>query len=515
VQLAPVRVLAATAALLLVSAAFAASAGVPDGPADAPSASTFERDGFTYVHRAVETHDASAQFDFDRGLTLLYAFDPAAARKAFESAAHRDPSLAMAQWGIALSHGPNINTDFDSDEQRRGRAAVERARSLEGGATPVDRALIDAAATRYASDRSKDADAVAQAYRDAMQTVADRFSADDDVQVLAAEAALDVHPWEYFNDDGTPKPWTPSIIARLQTVLARDPNHLGANHYIIHADEESGDPEAAGAAARALFAHRFEPAAEHLDHMPAHALMRLGAYHDAGVANERAVDDFLHYRANDDGTESDHDGYFGHDCDFGVQAFAMAGERARAAALAKRCATPRYAALVDARFGRYVDVQNDDPAWPGAAAARAFAEGDYDAALRLATALPHASAPAAIARDVILARVASARGDHARAIGLLTRAVKDEDGLGYSEPPRFYYPVRETLGAELERSGDDAKAEAVFRADLEKNRENPRSLFGLATTLEHEGKSAEAAGVRARFERAWANADATLTMESL
>src|SRR5271166_3064471 len=109
-----------------------------------PTAATLARQ-----HHPVSTTNAQAQAYFDQGLTLLYAFNRAAARHAFERAAAVDPHLAMAQWGIAMSYGSNINVAIDEAGERSAVAALQRAKQLAGAAAELDRAWINALATRY------------------------------------------------------------------------------------------------------------------------------------------------------------------------------------------------------------------------------------------------------------------------------------------------------------------------------------------------------------------------------
>ena len=478
------------------------------GPASAQSPSP---QAFVRAHRTVATQNADAQASFDDGLTLLYAFNPEAARRSFERAAKLDPALAMAQWGIALSYGPNINTDYDAVKAHLGHTAILRAEALDGSAQSVERALIEAAAKRYAFDRPGDADRSARAYADAMRTVATAYSADDDVQTLTAEAELDVTPWGYWSPDGKPGPETLDIIARLKTVLARDPLHVGANHFLIHAVEESPHPEDGLDAAQRLAAMHFEPAAEHLTHMPAHIFAHVGDYDAAGLANERAVASLKAYLA--DGA-ADHGGYLGHDCLFGVYAFMMAGEYARAKALASTCDNRAEADEVDYRFRHWSTLQTSSLDLERGAADVAVGNLE-DAQRRLHSLTRVTDDRGKISVLLLTARIDAARGERAGEISALQTAVAVQDAFGYREPPQWWFPVRETLGGALFRAGKYAEAERVFRTDLVKNPQNPRSLFGLAKTLDREGQTAEAATVEHAFETAWAQADAALDMKDL
>ena len=489
----------------------------PAGGQPSPGATTTAASHPTYVraHRAVSTANPAAQAAFDDGLTLLYAFNPEEARRSFERAAAADPVLAMAYWGIATSHGVNINTSYDADGQRLGLDAIGKAAEREAGATPAERALIEAARKRFSFTGKNDADGSARAYAAAMDAAAASFPDDDDVVSLAAEAAMDARPWGYWTDDGKPQPGTTEIVRKLETVLARDPTHIGANHFLIHALEESPHPEGALDAARRLAADAFEPAAEHLAHMPAHTFMRVGDYDAAAESNVRALDDYREYL---DGPHAGHESYYGHDCLFGVDALMMAGEHAKAASIAARCKTAadRYIGLVDVRFRAWSALAPYASASTFLRGMSAAVAGHAAAATSAAQALDlERQETSPIAAGVVRAAFHRARGETALEIAALESAVHAQDHLGYAEPPRWFFPVRESLGAAYYRAGRLADAEACFRADLVHNPLNPRSLFGLAATLRAEGKNAEAADVGRSFEVAWAHADVQLTMEDL
>ena len=483
---------------------------LPEGTQAQTAAPAYAR-----VERHISASSTAAQDDFDDGLTLLYAFNPEAARRSFQHAAQADPGCAMAWWGIAMSYGININTAYSPANQDAGRAAAAHAQSLAAGASPVERALIAAASKRFAYDRERDIDRSARAYRDAMNEVAATFPLDDDVQTLAAEAEMDVHPWDYFDAGGAATPGTQDAIARLQTVLLRNPGHIGANHLAIHAFEESPHPENAVASADRLASLSFEPAAEHLAHMPAHIYMRVGNYHAAGESNATAIALYETYLASDPPGHMD---YIGHDCKFGVQAFMFSGESARATELATTCAQHgmKLTALVDFRFGKWDALENDAPTGDFLNAMLAVHDGLFAAARQHLDALKRTGGSiAAIESGLVAAALARANGDGSAEIVALTDAVAAQDRLGYSEPPQFFFPVREQLGAAYFRSGDYGHAERTFRDDLERNRENPRSLYGLRETLLREGRAADAAEADIRFVRAWREADVKLSMNAL
>ncbi len=502
-----VRSLLVAFALLFVSFTTAAA------QTGAPSPGAFVR-----AYRTVSTTLPGAQAAFNDGLTLLYAYNPEQARRSFENALALDPTLAIAWWGVAMTYGPNINTDYSAAGAKNGHDAIAKASALVANASPPEAALIAAASKRFAHDGPKDGDLSAAAYHEAMVAAAAHFPDDNDIQTLTAEAGMDQRPWGLYKDDGTPQPGTQDIVNRLQLVLARDPAHIGAEHFLIHAVEASTHPEIALDAARRLADDRFEPGAEHLIHMPAHTFERVGEYHEAGEANARAVDAFVAYLVSE--SSSAHNGYLGHDCLFGVDAFMMSGEATRARTLAQTCAAhdvgPNLPRVVALRFHQWNTLTTQGT---GAFVTAMVEIHDHE----LAEAAAHGkelsaqtdSTTAQVAGAVIAASIARERGETQAAIGALTHAIALEDDSGYQEPPAFWYPVRETLGAlELETSHAREAAD-IFRADLAKNPNNPRSLFGLATALDRIGDTAGAEDARKRFEIAWSHADVGLTVEDL
>jgi tetratricopeptide (TPR) repeat protein len=471
---------------------------------------------YAMAHHAVSTSDPGAQAAFDEGLTLLYAFNPEEARDAFERAAKADPRLAMAWWGVAMSYGGNINLGYSLGEAPAGLAAANKALGLQAGASPLERSLIEAVVKRFDQSGKDAASRAVRDYRDAMNAAADAYPADDDVQVLAAESGMDVQLWDYWTDDGRPKPGTQAILERLERVLERNPGHLGAMHFLIHTVEQSPHPEDALPAARGLASLRFEPAAEHLTHMPSHIFMRVGLYHDAGAVNQLAESDYHDYLH---GRHAGHEDYFLHDCLFGVDAFGMSGELERAKALAAACRTDDpypLAAIVGMRFGRWDELATADAPSDLARGLLLVARGQLaDAAKTHDQMRAKTGGAARVDNELLQGRIEEACGDSEAALAALRDAVALQDADGYSEPPSFWYPVRETLGGAYFRAGRYAEAERTFRDDLARNPDNPRSLFGLARTLEREGRGAEAGAAQARFARAWQNADVMLDMESL
>jgi tetratricopeptide (TPR) repeat protein len=509
-------------------------------------------DGLGEVHRPVTSRVKGVQRWFDQGLSFAWAFNHDEATRSFARAAELDPRCAACWWGLALTVGPNYNLPMLSAPRARvARDALLRAERHARGASPVERALIAALAKRYPDDKPLDPAAalpVLTAYADAMAGVARRFPDDLDVQVLYAESLMNLHAWKLWAPDGTPAPGTETIVATLERVLARDPHHLGANHYLVHALEASPTPQRALAAAGRLAV--LAPAAGHLVHMPAHVLHRVGRYEESAEANRRAVVADEKYAAST--TPPDYYGmYYGHNLQFLSFSAAMAGRRAEAISAADRGRTSLpdamlaempgvdwYAAsnyLARVRFGAW-DELLAMPApvagLPGlglawhyahtialAATGRATdARAAYAALAAYAAAIPaDAGAGQNLLRDVAAvavptteARVLEAEGHRPEAIARWREAAAAEDRLGYDEPKNWFFPVRHELGAALLRAGDAPGAERVYREDLVQNPDNGWAYKGLSLALRAQGRAAEADETDAKFRRAWSNADVTI-----
>ena len=513
------------------------------------------RTGLGSYHHEITTTSREAQQFFDQGLTLVYGFNHGAAIRMFRRAAELDPSAPMPLWGIALALGPHINNpDVDPESEKEAAATIARAKTLAASSPARERAYIDALATRYSAADKPDLRQLDRAYSTAMEALAKQFPDDLDVQTLYAESLMDLRPWALWAIDGTPSDLTPTITSTLESVLRRDPNHPGANHYYIHAVEASPHPEKALPAAHKL--DTLVPEAGHLVHMPAHIYMRTGDFDAAANSNARAaaIDERFIQQTGAAGLYPLM--YYNHNVHFESAAAAMAGRFAEAKRTADKLAAnvaPYIAdmpmlepflaqpVLVLARFGKSADVlalrapdvnlHVATAMWHYARALAYAQNGDAAAATREREAMSEAMKPIPrdtpvgvlntagsifdIATAVVDARIATARGDRATAVTRLQTAVEKQDQLAYDEPPAWYYPVRESLGGALLRNGQAADAEKVFRKDLEMNPGNGRSLFGLWKALEAQQKTADAEAVKKQFDAAWKKADVQLTVDQL
>ena len=514
------------------------------GAQDAP---TLEK-GVGNVHYPVSTKSADAQRFFDQGMAYLYGFNHEAAIRSFKKAGELDPEMAMAYWGIALALGPNINLDVDPDREKQAYEAVQTALNHETNASAKERDMIAALAKRYSNDPNADLKKLSADYSASMGVLTRKYPDDLDLATLYAESMMDLRPWKFWTHDGKPVEGTEEIVRTLESVLKRNPQHLGANHYYIHAVEASNRPGRALPAADRL--NTLAPASGHLVHMPAHIYQRTGNYSGAAKANETAaaVDrEFI----KKNGKEGIYPlMYYNHNLQFGSASYAMIGRfgeakrmadefGATAVAMAKEMPMLEGAAaapvLVLVRFAKWSDLIRAPEAQAGPlstvmshfARGVAFARlGDtagarrehdlFDAARKSLTDDPGImqNSPknvAQVAEGILDGRIAEARGDRDAALAAYRRAVEANDALDYDEPPDWIYPARETLGAALLRMGQAIEAETVFRADLDRNPNNPRSLFGLAEARKAQKKSA--ASALAQFHRTWRGA--ALRLEDL
>ena len=504
-------------------------------------------------HHAVTTDSRLAQRYFDQGLILSFAFNHGEAQRSFLQAAELDPDCAMCWWGAAWVLGPNINTAMASEKVPEAWRLLQKAQAAAKGASPRERAYIEALAERYGPKALENRHPRDRGFAEAMAEVAANYPDDLDAQVIHAEALMDTTPWDYWLEGGRPKPVTRRVLATLNDVLRRAPDHPMANHLMIHTVEAAHPLQGLEEAKRL---EDLVPGAGHLVHMPAHIYIRLGRYHEATSANLRAIAADRRYLEEVSSSRVYRLGYVPHNYHFGWATATLEGRSKLAIRLAREMAelidehamrerplstlqhywiTPVYALV---RFGHWDEVL----AWPQPAEdlvyprgvrhyARGMAftrQGDSGAAhqeLNRLNALrddPSLKWVAVwdinksrhildIAFHALAGELAAAEGDIEQAIESLQQAVKQEDALRYDEPPTWHYPARQSLGAVLLEAGRPERAEKVYRADLARFPENGWSLFGLLQALRRQGKTIAARAVQRRFLEAWRHSDVILT----
>jgi tetratricopeptide (TPR) repeat protein len=494
----------------------------------------------------ITTSSSAAQSYFDQGLRLTYAFNHGEAQRAFRKAQKLDPTCAMCFWGEALLLGPNINLPMQEDAVAPAFAAAQKARELAPKASSREQALIAALAKRYTQDAKADRAPLDAAYADAMGKVAAQFPDDSDIAVLYAESVMDVSPWNYWQPGGKePNPQSIPIVPTLERVLAKNPEHPGAIHYYIHAVEASDRPQRAEPYADRL--RGAIPGAGHLVHMPSHIYYRVGRYLDALADNKTAVGVDEKYLADTNAPMGVYRlGYYPHNVHFVMASAQMAGDGATVIAAAEKLrglipdevargiamvqpvkAAPYFAHAQFSTPQAILALPDPGDAIPYVKAMWHYARGvahvsrkDFAAATTDANAieaieraadfslLNASGIPAQdvlkLARTVIQARIAQTEGNYNSAVERFQTAAEIQDGLAYTEPPYWYYPVRQSLAAALLQAGRLPEAEEQFQRALKRAPANGWSYFGLMQLYKTRGDTAAAAKAEGELARTWA-----------
>jgi len=511
-------------------------------------------DNLGTLHLPITTGSQLAQKYFDQGLILAYGFNHEEAFRSFEEVASLDSNCAMAYWGMAYVLGPNINLPMDDAVVHTAYEAIQKAITLLDDETQKEKDFVLALSERYSAEAMEDRTPLDQAYSDAMRNLSSKYPDDLDAATMYAESIMDLHPWDYWLKDGTAQPWTAELLAVLESVIERNLDHHGANHLYIHAVEASKNPHRGLASADRL---RFlAPGAGHLVHMPAHIYIRTGNYHEGSLANIRAVKSDEEYinQCNQQGFYPI--SYYPHNYHFLWATATLEGDSKTAIDAALKTSQKPPDSLMDAcgyqtlqhfaaiplyayvTFGKWDEIlnypqpQNERPymqaVWYYARAMTFVAKDDLEnAAEEIEQLQPltnnesieelsiwginSAGLLIKIAYEVSMGELEAKKKNYPQAIAHLTKAVEYESQLRYDEPPTWFYPCRQNLGAVLIEAGKYAEAEKVYRENLEEIPDNGWGLFGLHQALLKQGKTAEAAEVEKRFNAAWEYADIKLT----
>jgi tetratricopeptide (TPR) repeat protein len=515
-------------------------------------------DGLGSYSRNITTDSAEAQRYFNQGLGFLHGFNHRAAIRAFQQAAELDPECAMAHWGVALACGPHINSmAVPPPAAELAWKELELAQKNAKNVSPVERALIDALAKRYANPQPEDRSGLDRAYADAMREVWKEYPKDPDVGAFFAEAMMNLRPWDQWTSDGKPQPGTDEIIATLDAVLTLSPNHPLANHLYIHAVEASPNPERAMAAADRL--RNLQPGLAHNVHMPSHIDIRTGQWLKAVDTNAKAVEADKRYRKIFGPAKGFLNVYIAHNRHMLAYAAMMTGQRDLAMKHIRAMVAEmppdflKENALqaegnvampleVMVRFGlwdeiliepeKYTEKMWFTPAFHYAARAIAYAaKGDTVNARKAQSVFVERAklvpkedfvsnnsceALLGVVIPMVEGEILIAEGKIDSGIEQLRAAIQKEDALKYDEPPGWLIPVRHSLGAVLMKQQRFAEAEQVYRDDLARLPENGWSLLGLAESLRKQKKNSdEVAQTQGKFKKIWAKADLTITTSCL
>ena len=549
----PPKVCRVTLAIGLMST-FAVATGAgqehqhpPSQPTTQAGAATPLYDNLGSLHHAITTRSPVAQQYFDQGLRLTYGFNHDEAVKSFKEGVRQDSTCAMCYWGIAYALGPNINLPMDTSAARPAYEAIKQALRYASRVTPKERAYIEALTKRYSAAPSNNRAPLDSAWAIAIGQVSSRYPADDDAAALHGEALMDLRPWNYWTNGGTPKaPSTLEALRVLEPVVKRHPGHPGACHYYIHAIEASND--AAKALACAELLGKAMPGAGHLVHMPTHIYIRLGKWDIAADRNVHAVHADEQYISERQPSGVYPMAYYPHNYHMMWYALNMLGRSDDALKAARGVVknvpveVVRQAPPLEyfsptvlytlARFSRWEEIlRQPGPAkdlryttgvWHYVRGLAYTGKNSLDSAaaergklLAIAKQIPTDAAAnlnsvqslLTIARDHLDGEMAAKKGRSAEATKHLRNAIIGEDELTYDEPPPWYLPIRQRLGMVLLEAGKPMDAEKVFREDLVRRPENGWSLRGLSQSLKAQNKVREAADVDARFRKAWQKAD--------
>lgn len=487
--------------------------------------------GLGPLTRPITTSSREAQAFFDQGLQLLYSFTPEDAARSFREAQKRDPQCAMCWYGEAWAWGPYLNGGMGEDDAPRAHAAIQQAVKLRDNASPVERALIDAMALRYAPTHDEQSRVrMDSAYAKAMAAVYQLYPDDLDVGTLYAESLMLLQPRRGTYDARDPS--VQRIHALLDEILDRDVNHPGACHLYIHATEAT--TRAGRAEACALLLGRSIPGASHINHMPSHTFNRIGRWGESVRANLEAWHSDLKAEIGEGFAI-----YPSHNLHMLLFAASYDGQGAIAIQAAKDYAKITrggqfYRSLTLVRFGRFDEVLEVSTPPEDAISrglwdfSRGYAHlrlGAVDSARHYLDRVEDAArdTPAerlfrghtaasllGVVGAILRAEVLRQDGHAADAVPVLEKAVQLEDDLRYDEPEPLPFAVRHWLGALLLELGRPVDAERVYRAELDDHPHNGWGLVGLEQALRAQNKNAQAAEVAEELADAWARSDTWL-----
>ncbi|HYK45998.1 MAG TPA: tetratricopeptide repeat protein [Parafilimonas sp.] len=511
-------------------------------------------DNMGHLNHPVTTNSETAQKLFNQGMTLMYGFNHEEAVRSFEQALKNDSTMAMAWWGIAFCYGSNYNWPADMNATHKAYDAITKAQALSAHVSQKEKDYINTLAVRYTNDSTADLPALERKYSARMKALSEKYPDDLDAKTLYAESMMNLHPWELWTKDGQPNENTLDIVKALKEVLAIDSNHIGANHYLIHAMEASPHPEEALPSARRLAT--LVPNAGHLVHMPAHIYMRTGNYAGADHANDTARHVDSAYIAKNHVAGIYPMLYYTHNLHFLAIAQCFEGRYAAAKKSLDACEQqvppdmvkqmPMIQFLTAAPMQLIVGSENWEEAlnhpkpdssmnitvalWHWARGLAYLNKHDMANAAaeqkqfkQIAHSLPSdqtygytpVSVIATIADAIFSAKMSEQKKDLKAAENFYKQAVVEEKKTHYDEPPDWFLPTSNMLGGFYLRNGKNAEAEAAFRDALKEFPNNGKALFGLQEALKAQGKNDEAQKVKTDFDVAWKNADKPLSVQDL
>ena len=497
----------------------------------------------------VTTKSDSAQLYFDQGFIMYYSYHMTEAVASFKEAAKFDSTCAMAYWGQALAMGP----DYNNVHLYKMRSGVPLAVSLMNQyiekASAKEKDLINAMNRRYHTSDTADKQRTQlnEDYADAMKIVITKYPSDLDIKALYIDAMMLVHPWDFWDNDGTAKPWTPQLVKYCEGILEHDPHHPAGLHYYIHITEGSRKAEVALPTADSI--KKIFPGIAHMVHMSSHAYERLGYYVEGVQANEEADRSLARYADLAKGLNLQLHVIHNYAVDIYCALSGAMYKKAVQKAMFMRNGMgfkptqqgiyPQYLymfpVLAMVRVGKWQDILNDtlpvQPDWTYAGILSDFAKGmacakkgDYKQAEKYLAQLrerqkdsilrqrfsPHGPWPydcSVIAENILAANTAFLQKKYSEAFTAIKKAILAEDSLKYREPKLWMLPARQYLGVFLLTLNKVKEAEKIYREDLVWNPGNGWSLLGLYHSLQAQQKTGELKKIKALYMHSFSEAD--------
>jgi tetratricopeptide (TPR) repeat protein len=514
--------------------------------------------GLEGIDFKITTVNKEAQDYFNQGMMLAYGFNHAEAARSFFEATRLDSGCAMGYWGFAYVLGPNYNAGMEPDNFKRAYEASQKAILLSASCTPLEKDLIKALSVRYIKEAPQDRKALDLAYYEEMKKLHEKYPDNADVASIYAESLMDLHPWDlYEKSTKKPKAWTPELVAVVENILSKFPNHPGGHHYYIHALEASSNPEKAMASADKLMA--MVPGSGHLVHMPSHIYINTGDYHRGSLSNLKAVKVDSGYLTACHAQGAYPLAYYPHNYHFLAATATLEGNSKWAWMASRKVqektakdllnqpgwgtlqhyfSIPYYVAV---KLGMWDTIlaepfPNPELIYPRAilhyARGMAFVgKNDLSSAAKELASLKVLSKDSTLSAvtiwginttidlvkisvSVLEGSMAATTKDYEKAMSLLSRAIAIEDNLNYNEPPDWFFSVRQQLGAVQLKAGKYAEAEKTYRDDLQRYKKNGYSLLGLSMALEKQEKKEEYSLVKKQFDEAWKYADFRINSSS-
>lgn len=489
------------------------------------------------VHPVSTKNEKAAQF-FNQGLAFYYSFNSEASYSSFEEAAKLDPEMSMAYWGMALSLGPIQSTTIPIEREYQAYELIQKALKLSSNASPYEKSYIQALAVRYSDSPNPDFKQLAINYREAMKKLSESYPDDLDAASLYAESAMNLDVDHLWKKNGEPNEGTAQIVSILESVLKRDPDHIGANHYYIHTMETSTHPDRAITSADHLT--KVNPILTHLVHAPSHIYLAVGDYKAAIAVNEKSIIANQEYLKQYNDKKSVNK--IAHNMLYLVRSYTMAGRFKEAKKSADdlkglyKDVSPSEASpmiqindstllFVLIRFQAWQDILNE-PAPPPEmklattiwhlARAIAYASlGQQQLALQEQQAAEQNKEPVdeelvkslEILTLLLDAKLAVLKNDNLKAIELLQKAVSIQDPLKEECPFDWILVLRENLGELQLKLNRPQEAEKIFREDLDKHPRNGRSLKGLFESLQAQSQDINGFWIKQAFYQTWEGED--------